>query len=798
MKISYKWLNNYIDLKQSPEELAEILTGIGLEIDSIEKYSAYPKSFTDLIVGEIVRVSHHPNADKLRLTEVSIGTDDKLKIVCGASNVALGQKVVVAMPGTTLRPYKGEPFTIQKTKIRGEVSEGMLCAEDEIGLSDNHEGIMVLPENLKAGHSLSQYFPGYEDVIFEIGLTPNRVDAASHIGVARDLAALLNFKVAYPAGADVKNTEPCPVSIEIEDPDGCPRYSGLVIRGVKVQPSPVWLQNYLKAAGLAPINNIVDCTNYVMYEWGQPLHAFDLKYIEGHKIIVKKAGSGSSIITLDGKKRDLAGELIIQNESFAMALAGVFGGQNSGIIDSTTDIFIESAYFSPLSVRYTAKKHGLSTDAAFRYERGTDPNVTVIALKRVAQIIIDIAGGKIEGGIADIYPSPIKEKVIDFSLDELNSIAGTDIPEAEVLKILNAHEMQTISRHENVLRIKVPTYKVDVTRPVDLAEEVLRIYSYDKIPLTRRVKSVLQLDPYSEKEKLLKKLASFLSGHGFYEIFLLSMCKEELLLHDRSQWIEILNPLSRDLAFMRDNLLLPGLQAVQHNLNRKSRNIRFYKWGNVYQRTNDAIIQKKKLAIWWTGDAMEGNWKQKQVPADIFNIIGISRVLLELCGLKEVLIKRKDHEGLTNAARVLFERKPIGIIGQVNAASQKQFGIDQEVFYAELDWETITVAHAQLKIKYASLSRFPRVERDLALIVDENINYSEISKLIGEISFPLLRAINVFDVYKGEQLEKGKKSYAVRMTFENLTQTFDDLQIEKVMKHIVSELKEKLNIYIRS
>lgn len=631
MKISYNWLSNYIDLGLSPQETAEKLTSVGLEVEGLEHYSTLPKGIENLIVGHILELHQHPNADLLKLTKVDVGNGEPLSIVCGAPNVAAGQKVIVAREGVTVNPLSKEPFTIKKSKIRGEFSEGMLCAEDEIGLGESHAGLLILDENATPGSPVATYLNGYEDWILEIGLTPNRVDAASHIGVARDLAALLSKKIKYPDSIseppiEMKWTPGPPVprqlEITIEDKEGCPTYSGLIVQNITVKDSPTWLQNYLMAVGLKPINNIVDATNFVLHEMGQPLHAFDLSKIEGNKIIVKRSIPGTVFTTLDKQERKLDGtELMICNANEPMAMAGIFGGMKSGISADTKDIFIESAYFNPSTIRRTSRKHQIFTDASFRYERGADPMITLTALGRVATLILEIAGGEINDpyyNVSELIDYSVK---LNFDYKYLNGIAGMQIPAEDVKNILLGLEFTIIKESKDGLLIEVPSFKTDVKRPIDVVEEVLRIYSFDKIAVTPQIKSIIQVDKLYHSEKLKKRISSVLIDHGFYETYMLSFVKEEdNRIFEEKFPIPVINPISADLGFVKNNILIPGLRALQYNLNRQRNDIRIFNWDYVHSTANGSFKQEYRLGLWITGNTNPENWKSKAKKIDFYDL----------------------------------------------------------------------------------------------------------------------------------------------------------------------------------
>jgi phenylalanyl-tRNA synthetase beta chain len=801
MKISYNWLKKYLNTDLSAQELAEKLTSVGLEVEEVHPYSTVPEGLENLTIGLVKEVSQHPNADRLRLTKVDVGGAELLNIVCGAPNVAAGQKVVVATEGTTIHPLKGEPFIIKRSKIRGEASEGMICAEDEIGIGSDHNGIMVLKEDARIGAPFSEYMPGYKDWIIEIGLTPNRVDAASHIGVARDLAALLNISVQYPKPQLLLDqAQTYPFEIKIEDTEACPRYSGLIIQGITVKESPEWLRNCLKVIGLNPINNIVDATNFVLHELGHPLHAFDLAKIKGNKIIVRRSEKGAKFTTLDKQERELDGtELMICNAGEPMALAGIFGGLESGISSSTTDIFIESAYFNPSVVRKAARRHGLFTDASFRFERGADPNGTLRALNRVASLIIEIAGGNALAPVYDEYPQPIQNIQIRLDYSYLNSIAGDEIPKTEVSAILKGLEMNILAEDEKGLLLEVPSFKSDVKRPVDLVEEVLRIYSFDRIPFGKRVKSVLQVDPGYHSGKRKSRISQFLADKGVHEAYILSFVKEEdNALYSGQDAVKVLNPLSADLAEVRNNLLIPGLRAIAYNLNRQQKNVSFFKWGHTHHQQENGRRQDYHLSMWFSGSQTAGNWHTQGRPVDFYEL---KAIVDQVCAFAKPGNYKTETVTPSYASYAMqytgaSGEKQVGF-GKVSEKLLRKLGIEQEVFYADFDASWLLEAN-NMSMEVRPISRFPKVERDLALQVPENLQYADIRNLIASTEKQLLKRISIFDVYEGKQLATGLKSYAIRLEFEDMEQTLEDKTIDQLMQKIIKRLDRELNVQIRS
>jgi len=802
MKVSYNWLKKYIHTDKTPAEIAESLTSIGLEVEDIQDYSSIPYSLEGLVIGKVEEVWQHPGADRLRLTKVDIGKGELLQIVCGAPNVAAGQKVVVATEGAKLHSTGGEPFVIKKSKIRGEASEGMICAEDEIGIGTDHSGIIILPEDTQVGIQFSDYLHIYEDTVIDVSLTPNRSDAASHIGIARDLAAAWRTKLHYPVtkSFDFKETKEL-VEIQIKDNSACPRYAGLVIKNIEVKESPQWMQDVLKAIGLSPINNIVDCTNYAMYELGQPIHAFDLAKIKGNKIIVRRAEKGEALTTLDKVERKLDGtELLICNAEKPMALAGVFGGLDSGISKETASIFIESAYFSPVDIRRTSRRHQLFTDASFRYERGTDPNLPITAARRVAELILETAGGEVIGPEYDVYPHHIKPNTIKLDYDFLSKVTGTQIPHFEVREILEALGCHIALEMDDHIIVEVPTYKTDVTRPIDLVEEILRIYSLDKIGFSSLVKSAIQVNHLYTKESIVKKLSSYLTANGFYEAYHLSMGKKSDNLH-HSEDVNIINPLSADLEWLRDNMLLPGLKSVLYNLNRKQQDIKFFEWGNTYHQSGGKYWQQSHLSLFITGLQNGENWNDKGKKADYFYLKSIGTNILKSCGIKNIEEEISTDETLEYGIELKSGNKTLGIIGKVKNTVLKKADVDKDVFYADFYMDEVLSLLTHKPFNLKPLSKFPKVERNLSLMLPSHLSYKEIKeavkKEIGGMNDVALANISIFDVYQGEQVKQGMKSYSVRLELESISKTMEDKVIDKLMQKVISSLGEKFKAEIR-
>ncbi|MFN0047679.1 MAG: phenylalanine--tRNA ligase subunit beta [Cytophagales bacterium] len=816
MQISYNWLKQFIDLPYSPEETAALLTSTGLEVESIERFESMKGGLTGLVIGEVLTCEKHPNADKLSKTTVDIGNGIVSPIVCGAPNVAVGQKVVVATVGAILYPTDGESFTIQKAKIRGEVSEGMICAEDEIGMGKSHDGIIVLDTNLPNGTSAATYFKVENDFIIHIGLTPNRVDAASHLGVARDLYAVIgerlgkgiDFKIPDISSFKVGNTTE-KVILEIKNKAACPRYAGLVIKNIQVKPSPQWLQNRLKAIGLSPINNIVDATNYVLHDLGQPLHAFDWSKVKGNKIVVKNAVEGELFITLDGKERKLnASDLMICNEMEPMCIAGVFGGQTSGVSSATTSIFLESAYFSPDSIRKTSQLHGLKTDASFRFERGIDPNSTILALKRAALLIIEIAGGEIASEITEFYPTKIENYRFWVDFDYIDRLLGFKLSANKIFSILDALEIGISDETKDGFYCSVPPYRVDVYRPADIVEEIVRIYGFDNLPQSEHLGASYLADfPLMPKEKVENSIANFLAAKGFNEIITNSLTKPEYaesaehLKADES--VEILNKLSPELGVLRQHMLFTGLEAIIFNINRRQKDLKFFEIGKTYRKIGDNTLatgyeEKSILALYITGNTQTESWKSKSDKNTFYDISSAVQQILFSLNIVGYKISEKELSDAVFAQAIQLEKntKIIAKIGQVKSKFAKMLDIKQTVFYAELDLDYINKLVTN-KLQFVEISKFPEVRRDLSLVIDKKVRFEEIQKLAQKTEKKILREMNVFDIYEGDKIDASKKAYAISFTLQDEDQTLNDQQIETTMKRLMQAFEKELGALIR-
>lgn len=820
MKISYNWLKEYIKTDLSPDELGILLTDCGLEVESIEKFETVKGGLKGIMIGEVKSKEKHPDADRLNLTKIDIGTGTLLNIVCGASNVEVGQKVVIANIGAKLYPTNGEPFEIKKSKIRGADSEGMICAEDEIGLGNSHEGIMVLETNAKIGSAASEYFsqrdgfPKIEnDYTFEIGLTPNRADAASHVGVARDLVAVLNaqanelkYNLELPniSNFQIDNTK-LTIEVVVEDAIACPRYSGITISNVKVTESPEFLKNRLKAIGIRPINNIVDATNYVLHELGQPLHAFDASKIKGKKIIVKKIANKTKFKTLDETERELSSEdLMICNAEEGMCIAGVFGGINSGVSEQTKNIFLESAYFNSTSIRKSSKRHSLKTDASFRYERGADPNMTVFALQRAALLIKEIAGGEISSEIIDIYPTKIENFKVPFSFKKCDQLIGKHIDVELVKIILSSLDIQIEHEGNDALLLSIPPFKVDVQREQDVIEEVLRIYGYNNVEIPSTLNSSISFSEKPDKEKVQGIISELLTNNGFSEMICLSLTKEEYAnklesIHTE-QNVKMLNPLSSDLNVLRQTLLFSGLETIAYNQNHKNTDLKLYEFGKTYMKIGGEAtkyVETKHLSLFLTGRKEEERWNAKNDAVSFHTLKGFINVLLERLGI-EVKLSETSSDIFSQGLSYNWNKKPIVEFGIVSRSISKSMDIKQEVFYADFNWDLIiAVLKNNKSLMYMEVAKFPEVRRDLALLIDKAVKFEQLEQLAYQTEKELLKSVNLFDVYEGDKLPEGKKSYALSFTLQDENATLTDKQIEKIMEKLMKTYQEKAGAEIR-
>ncbi|WP_375448179.1 phenylalanine--tRNA ligase subunit beta [uncultured Fibrella sp.] len=818
MNISYSWLTQFIDVDKTPEELDHILTSTGLEVDGIERVDLIPGGLAGVVIGTVLTCERHPDADKLSITTVDVGGEQPLNIVCGAPNVAAGQRVVVAMVGATLYPKNGagtpaEPFVIKKAKIRGATSEGMICAEDEIGLGESHAGIMVLTTDVPNGTPAAKFFDLEADSRIEIGLTPNRADAASHLGVARDLRAVLGTPIKWPSvdAFAIASTD-FTLQVRVEDVDACPRYTGLTMSGLTVGESPKWLKQRLLSIGLTPINNIVDITNFVCHGLGQPMHAFDADAITTGEVVVKTLPAGTLFTTLDGVERKLsATDLMICNgESDGMCIGGVFGGKTSGVSEKTTRIFLECAYFSPASIRKTAQHHGLKTDASFRYERGTDPNMPTFALKYAALLIQEVAGGRVTSDLVDLYPQPIADFRIPIAYRNIDRLIGIQIDRERILQILHSLDIQTDELTDSGFVAVVPPYRVDVTREADVVEEILRIYGLDNVPLSPSLSAnTLSEFPTTDVNQLQDRIGQVLAANGFIEAMSLSMTRPayheairaSLPLDD----VRLLNPLSDELSVMRQSMLFSVLEALVYNLNRRQRDLKLFEFGKVYgssQAGNESGEFSKKyhesprLALAMVGDQTAESWQQKGQSVAFHDLKAAVHTVLASLRIQPTDQQPADVTLFQYGLTYTVNKKPIVTFGLVQSKVAKLADAKQPVYYADFDWALLTKRYSG-KTSYVDVPRFPEVRRDLSLVLDKSVSFEQIQKLATQTERKLLRSINVFDVYEGDNLGNGKKAYAVSFTLQDATQTLTDAVIDKTMQRLMSQFEKELGAVIR-
>ena len=821
MKISYNWLKQYVNCDYTAEKVSELLTSTGLEVEDLTPFESVKGALKGVIVGKVLTCVDHPNSDHLHITTVDCGGEEPLHIVCGAPNVAAGQKVLVATIGTDLWIHD-EQITIKKGKIRGEVSEGMICAEDELQLGESHDGIMVLPDDYEVGKPVSFYFPVEEDYTIEIGLTANRSDATSHIGSARDLVAALNqrenttkYHLITPSVDDFKvENHDNDIEVVVEDTAACPRYSGLSISGVKVGPSPEWLKNRLAAVGIRSINNIVDISNYVLMEVGQPMHIFDADKITGKKVIVKCLPEGTPFVTLDGVERKLNGRnLMICNTEEPMCIAGVFGGLKSGVTEETTNIFLESAYFNPTSIRKTSKFHGLQTDASFRYERGADPNITLYALKRAAMLVKELAGGTISSEIKDVKNGDFKPAQVDLKFDYLNKLAGQDIDKTQAVNILKSLECKVVEQNDEHVVVDVPTCKVDVTRPADVVEEILRIYGYDNIAIPSRIHASISRAVKPDSDKLQQKISDMLVSNGFYEIMNNSLTKsaysEAFEAFPAERNVKIMNPLSSDLNVMRQTLLWGGLESIAFNQNRKVADMKFFEFGNVYFYNSKQQDSQNPLApyseychldLFLTGNRQEELWNHQPQPLDFFDlkqyVMGILRLLRVDPNQLEVKEGTLKHYELS--LEFYLDNNLVATFGKLDKKTLKLFDIKKDVYHATLCWNTLMSHYGKApEVHFEPLSKFPSVRRDLAIIFDKNVTFEQVKKVAMAAENKLLQEMSLFDVYEGEKIPEGKKQYAMSFILMSTTATLTDKAIEKAMARIQQAIEKELNGVLR-
>ena len=808
MKISLNWLKDYIQIDLPAERIAEILTDTGLEVEGLERVESVKGGLEGVVIGHVIEVKPHPNADRLNITKVDVGNGEPIQIVCGAPNVAEGQKVPVATVGTTLYPSPEEEFKIKKSKIRGEESHGMICAEDELGLGYDHDGIMVLDEKAKVGTPAKEYFNIQDDYLIEIGLTPNRADAMGHIGVARDLKAYLNYhnkagvKISYPAH-EIPDPGRDKLKIEVLDTQACPRYSGAVIKNIKIAPSPDWLQNRLRVIGLKPINNIVDITNYVMHETGNPLHAFDLKDV-GEKIVVRTANQGEKLTTLDEVERELHKEdLMICNASGPMCIGGVFGGLNSGVKEVTTDIFLEAAYFNPVNIRTTAKRHGLNTDSSFRFERGVDPNNVGFARERAINLILKIAGGEL-GDIHDHYPDLISDKEVLFVPRRSKQLMGVEMDNQDMIDILHELDIEVVSGDEEEWVLTVPSYRVDVTREADITEEILRIYGFNNVPIPQKLNTSLTYRERNEIEQLYNTTADLLVSNGFYEIMNNSLTssaiweKLDIKAYNPERDVKILNPLSNELDVMRQTLFFGGLKSIEYNQNRQQPNLKFFEFGKDYRYDKGNYPERKKLSIWITGDKTAENWTGNQGAVDFYYLKGVVEAVLKRLGIyRRPVVAALLNDIFEDGYNLAIAKKSIVDLGWIKQDILDAFGIKNKVFYASFDWTVIEDICVMNRIKVKDIPKFPFVRRDFSLLLNRSVKFAEIKDIAKSVDNKILKEVGLFDVYEGKNLPKEKKSYAVNFIFQDENKTLKDEQVDAVMNKIRRRLEDELRAELR-
>ncbi|WP_046745504.1 phenylalanine--tRNA ligase subunit beta [Kordia zhangzhouensis] len=810
MKISYNWVKQFIQLDWDAEKTGELLTDLGLEVEGIETYESVKGGLKGIVVGHVLTCVQHPNADRLKVTTVDLGDGEPVQIVCGAPNVAAGQKVPVATVGTTLYDADGNGFKIKKGKIRGEVSNGMICAEDELGLGESHDGIMILNEDLVPGTAASEVFAIENDTVFEIGLTPNRADAMSHYGVARDLKAGLlqkdvKLELITPSTSSFRvDNRTLKIDVDVEDKTLAPRYCGVTISGIQVKPSPEWLQHRLKAIGLTPKNNVVDVTNYVLHELGQPLHAFDANFISGNKIIVKTLESGTKFTTLDEVERELhEDDLMICDVDKPLCIAGVFGGINSGVTEHTTNVFLESAYFNPVSVRKTAKRHGLNTDASFRFERGIDPNSTEYALKRAALLIQELAGGEITSDITDSYPTKIEDFEVRVSFENITKLIGEELPRDTIKNILSSLEIKINSVTDGGLGLIIPAYRVDVQREADVIEEILRVYGYNNIKFDEKWHTSISNTSRYEDYKLQDVVATQLISQGFYEILSNSLTTASYTALSEqlktAHNVTMLNPLSNDLSVMRQSLLFSGLEAISHNINRKQSDLKFFEFGKTYhQYSEDTREEQKHLSLLVTGNTNAETWREsKPVPTDFFYIKGIITALFDRLGLNALKSSPVKNDLFSEGLTLSLGKTKLVEFGIVKRKVLKAFDIKQEVIYADFNWDQVIDVVKNRKIKFKEIPKFPQVRRDFALLIDENTSFAEIHQIAKQSERNLLKEVSLFDVYQGKNLPEGKKSYAVSFTLQDEHKTLTDNQIDKIMNKLQQSFEKQLGAELR-
>ena len=820
MNISYNWLKEYVDFDLTPEEVSAALTSIGLETDGVEEVQSIKGGLEGLVVGEVLTCEPHPNSDHMHITTVDLGEGEPVQIVCGAANVAAGQKVIVATLGTKL--YDGDQsFTIKKSKLRGVESNGMICAEDEIGVGTSHDGIIVLPQDVVPGTLAKDYYNIKSDYVFEVDITPNRADACSHYGVARDLYAWLvqngyQTSLHRPETSEFKvDNHDMDIDVVVENTEACPRYAGVAIKNVTVKESPEWLQNKLRLIGVRPVNNIVDITNYILHAYGQPMHCFDADKIKGGKIVVKTCQEGTKFVTLDEVERKLSErDLMICNAEEPMCIAGVFGGLDSGTTEATKDVFLESAYFHPTWVRKTARRHGLSTDSSFRFERGIDPNGTIYALKEAAILVKELAGGEIASDIKDNYPAPVADFAVELSYGYVNSLVGKVIPAETIKSIVTSLEMKIVAETAEGLSLSVPAYRVDVQRPCDVVEDILRIYGYNNVEIPTSLKSSLNVEGEVDKSVKLQNLVSEqLVGCGFNEILNNSLTAasyyDGLETYKPENLVRVMNPLSNDLNVMRASLLFGGLECIQHNANRKNADLRFFEFGNCYhfnaekknpEKVLAAYSEELHLGLWLTGKYISNSWAHPDMNSSVYELKAYVLNIFSRLGVNlGAMVFGNLSDDIYSVAISIHTRggKLVATFGVLSKKVQKAFDIDNEVYYADINWKELMKAIKGKKVTYTEISKFPAVKRDLALLIDKKVQFAEIEKIAYETDKKLLKSVELFDVYEGKNLEAGKKSYAVSFVLQDENATLNDKQIDKLMQKLITNLQNKLDAKLR-
>ncbi len=808
MNISYNWLKQFLKLDWEAEKTAELLTDLGLEVEGISQFESVKGGLKGVVVGHVLTCVQHPNADRLKLTTVDIGSENPLQIVCGAPNVAAGQKVPVATIGTQLYTKEGEGWTIKKGKIRGEESHGMICAEDELGLGEGHDGIMILEDSLKVGTPCSDVFEVEHDEVFEIGLTPNRSDAMSHFGVARDLRAGLRQKeiekelITPPLTNFTITDRSLKIDVVVENNQLAPRYCGITLSNLIVQPSPDWLKNRLSAIGITPKNNLVDATNYVLHELGQPLHAFDAAKIKGNKVVVKRLPKGTKFKTLDSIERELHEEdLMICDAEKPMCIAGVFGGEHSGVTENTTAIFLESAYFNPVSIRKSAKRHGLNTDASFRFERGIDIENVEAALRRAAILIKEIAGGDITSDVVDLYPNKVKPHEVFLSFDKIDKLLGQEIPRDKIKSILASLDIKVMNVTESGMGLMVPTYRVDVQRDVDVIEEVLRVFGYNNIGISEKLNASIAPTSKFEDHKLQNLIGNQLAAQGFYEIMANSLTSAEYCKLSETQneenAVTMINPLSSDLGVLRQTMLFSGLEAISYNSNRKKQNLKIFEFGKTYHQYDAKRIENKHLSLFLTGNRSESTWLNQDKKSDFYYLKSIVENVLLRLGFTDVKLNPLGLSDFSEGVSLQSMKQELVVLGVVKKSVLKNFDIKQEVLFADFSWDNIMNLVSKNEIVFKDIPKYPEVKRDFALLLDNATTFKEVFDIAFQTEQKMLKDVSLFDVYTGKKLPEGKKSYAISFTLQDEKSTLTDKQIDKIMDKLQHKFEQKLGAELR-